>query len=53
MSKRLEGFVATVTVQGAMAPDRASLLEQFSELLHHGHGLGSPPRCMTHVAPRR
>ena len=52
MSKRLEGFVAIVTVQGAMTPDSIPLSEQFFQLLHHGHGSGSPARCMTHVAAR-
>ncbi len=52
MSKRLKGFVAIVTVQGAMTPDRASLFKQFFQLLHHGHGSGCPAHCMTHVAAR-
>ena len=52
MSKRLEGSVATVTVQGAGALEGAILSKQFFQLLHHGHGSGNPSRGMTHVAAR-
>ena len=52
MSKRLEGFVATVAVQGITALETTSLFKQFSQVLHHGHGSGNPSRCMTHVAAR-